>query len=246
MAAKIEPTGHRVSRVLVGLAACSALGLALLSSTGCGFSGFSVDETSGANEGSSEVLRKVAAGQNAPVQEEAPVAETTLVETPYYTLEVPEGSLEEGWTSSFNDSLTGDEGRMGVQEEAPVAETTLVETPYYTLEVPEGSLEEGWTSSFNDSLTGDEGRMGGHRLDVFTPSSGDMPYISVVQYTGEWIGLQHDQGVATTSEAFSSEVDGAVWVTAVMGGPYGDYGPMTLEESQAFTQQWAQRVLPTE
>ncbi len=199
MTARIEPTSHRVSRVLIGLAACSALGLALLSSTGCAFSGFSVDQTNGANEGSSEILRKVAAGQDSPAQ-----------------------------------------------EEAPVAQATLVETPYYTLEVPEGSLEEGWTSSFNDSLTGDEGRMGGHRLDVFTPSSGDMPYISVVQYTGEWIGPQHDQGVATTSEAFSSEVDGAVWVTAVMGGRYGDYGPMTLEESLAFTQQWAQRVLPPE
>lgn len=200
MAETIGSASCKLPKVLVGAAICSIMGLALLSSVGCTFAGSTNGENGASNENGTGVLQKIAGVQNA---------------------EDPDGQAE------------------------PSGKTTLVETPYYTLEIPEDSLENGWTTSFDDSLIGDEASgIGGRRLEVYTPSSGDDPYFTVLQYAGEWFGLQHDQGYASTSEAFSTEVDGVIWKTVVMGGPYGDYGPMTLDESLAFTQYWAQHVLP--
>lgn len=229
MAEDIGFTSHRLPKVLLGAVACSIMGLALFSSVGCSFSGSAGSEGTALKESSMGALQRVAGEQN----DEKPIG-----------LSQPDAA-NEGMVFEAEEEAEVPIPQNSDEQGGPSDERTLVETPYYTLEVPEDSLENGWTTSFDDSLIGDDASgIGGHRLEVYTPSSGNDPYFTVLQYTGEWFGLQHDQGYATTSEAFSIEVDGVIWKTAVMGGPYGDYGPMTLDESLAFTQYWAQHVLP--
>lgn len=125
------------------------------------------------------------------------------------------------------------------------AQGTLVETPYYTLSVPPDSLESGWTTSFDGTIQGDAPvGMVGHRLDVYTPSNGDEPYFSVFQCTENWMGLQGDEEVTTTVLISTFQHDGLIWSTFVQGGAYGDFGPMTQEDSREFTAYWAEHVTP--
>lgn len=122
----------------------------------------------------------------------------------------------------------------------------IARNAHYILEAPQDALEEGYTVEYDDAMTdyGSSGRAG-HITYVYTPSSGGEPYLTVIQCTADWFGLQGDEGQSTSAVAFTSEdTDGTELQTIVRGGPWGAYGPMTREESLAFTQQWAQRVRP--
>lgn len=204
------PSNRQVPRLILATVACTLMGLGVLATAGCTFSGASAG-------GAPQNAQGIDAVQKAT----GDAGSRTGAEPPAQ-------------------SASPSEAQPAASEEV-----TSVETPYYTLKVPAGALEEGWSTSFDDTLTGDTSSgMGGHWLRVFTPSSGDEPFLTVLQYSGDWFGLQHDQGEFSTSTAFSTEVDGIVWNTVVMGGPYGDYGPMTLEESLEFTESWARNVVP--
>lgn len=127
-----------------------------------------------------------------------------------------------------------------------VATVLVAENAYYEVSVPEGMLEDGYNVEYDDVMMdyGTSGRAG-HITYVYTPSSGDDPYITVIQCTVDWFGLQGDEGQSTSAVAFTSEdADGSELQTIVRGGPWGAYGTMTREESLAFTQQWAQCVRP--
>ena len=126
------------------------------------------------------------------------------------------------------------------------AAAVVAQNAHYVLEAPAGSLEDGCTVEYDDAMT-DYGMGGraGHITYVYTPASGNEPYLTIVQCTAGWFGLQGDEGQSTSAVAFTSkDTDGTELQTVVRGGPWGTYGPMTREESLAFTRQWAQRVHP--
>ena len=124
----------------------------------------------------------------------------------------------------------------------------IAQNAHYILVASQGALEDGYTVEYDDAMTdyGSSGRAG-HITYVYTPSSGSEPYLTVIQCTADWFGLQGDEGQSTSAVAFTSEdADGTELQTIVRGGLWGTYGPMTREESLAFTQQWAQRVRPVD
>ncbi|MBS5451393.1 MAG: hypothetical protein KHY83_06570 [Coriobacteriia bacterium] len=135
------------------------------------------------------------------------------------------------------------DSRSSSADAGPVEE---FRTPYYVLDIPESEVGPGYTVEYDESvLDFEECGKGGRRTYVYTSSSGDEPYVTILMCTEGWIGLQRDQGVATDSVAFEvTDEDGTTWRVMAVGGPYGDYGPMTLEESLEFTRLWASRVHP--
>ena len=64
------------------------------------------------------------------------------------------------------------------------------------------------------------------------PSNRQVPRLILATVVCTLMGL----GVLATA--------GCTFSGASAGGPYGDYGPMTLEESLEFTESWARNVVP--
>ena len=135
------------------------------------------------------------------------------------------------------------DARSSSGADAPVNE---FRTPRYVLDIPATDIEPGYSVEYDGSVNdfGDSG-IGGYETRVYTPSSGDEPYFTVLVCTEGWVGLQGDLGESTSSLAFeTTDADGTVWQTLVVGGPFGDYGSMTQDESLEFTRLWASRVRP--